>query len=218
MFIPTLRRDYCSICDERRRFDPFGNPRRARARCPGCGSLERHRALWSWLEPHLRPGMRILHSSPESALYERLRARSELVYVTTELHPEAHAQDPNLVQADLEDLPFEPGSFDLVVCSHVLEHVPDDRRAMREIRRVLDVGGTAVIQVPIADRDTTYEAVEITSPAARRSAFGQEDHVRLYGRDFGDRLRAVGFDVMVVPAAHPGSHVHLARPDAMALV
>jgi SAM-dependent methyltransferase len=208
-----LARDYCSICDRRRRFKSFGDPPRLRAQCRQCGSLERHRALWAWLKPQLRPALRILHSAPEPSVYGELRRRSNLQYVTTELEPDAHARDRDMVQADLQRLPFGDGSFDVVVCSHVLEHVPDDRMAMREIRRVLTPVGLAAIQVPIHDRDDTYEDPTITTPEGRYGAFGQADHVRIYGRDFDDRLAAAGFDVTVVAAGHPGNEIHVARPS-----
>jgi SAM-dependent methyltransferase len=207
-----LRPDVCNVCGSRSRFRSFGDPPRRRAQCRRCGSLERHRALWSWLERQLPVGARVLHSAPEPALYRKLRARSDLDYVTTELAPGADSIDPAMVRADLQNLPFESGAFDVVVCSHVLEHVPDDGKAMREIRRVLTPRGLAALQVPVDERDSTYDDERITAPEARRSAFGQADHVRLYGRDFRDRLRAAGFDVAVIPADSRGSDVYVARP------
>jgi ubiquinone/menaquinone biosynthesis C-methylase UbiE len=105
-------------------------------------------------------------------------------------------EDNVMVHADLTDLPFEAHSFDGVYCSHVLEHVPDDQQAMRELRRILLPGGWALFQVPI-QRRTTFEDPTITSPELRRELFGQPDHVRIYGRDFRQRLARAGFAVSV---------------------
>jgi SAM-dependent methyltransferase len=97
---------------------------------------------------------------------------------------------------DITDIPLDDGSFDMIVCSHVLEHVPDDRKAMRELFRVLRPGGWAVLQSPLDPaRPHTYEDWSITAPQERQRAFGQHDHVRIYGRDYGDRLEEAGFRV-----------------------
>ncbi len=87
--------------------------------------------------------------------------------------------------------------FDLILCSHVLEHIPDDRGALRQLRRVLRPGGAAVIQVPLRTGPTDEDA-SVVDPAARHRRFGQFDHVRFYGSDFTDRVRAAGFGVEAV--------------------
>jgi ubiquinone/menaquinone biosynthesis C-methylase UbiE len=97
---------------------------------------------------------------------------------------------------DLTSIPLPAEQFDIIYCSHVFEHIPDDRQAMRELYRVLRKGGWAILQVPVL-RDTTFEDPSVTSPAERLRLFGQEDHVRVYGKDYRDRLAAVGFHVTV---------------------
>ena len=112
-------------------------------------------------------------------------------YVTTDLiSPIAD------VKADICDLPFPDNEFDFIFCNHVLEHIPNDKKAMREIFRVLKNNGTAIIQVPYdKNKRETYEDDNITDPKERRRIFGQYDHVRIYGMDYFDRLRSVGFEV-----------------------
>lgn len=101
------------------------------------------------------------------------------------------------VKLDVHDMPFEDSSYDVAFCNHVMEHVDNDIKAMKEIRRVLRPGGWAIIQIPLFRplRETTYEDASITNPRDREKAFGQDDHVRLYGLDYADRLRSAGFDV-----------------------
>jgi predicted SAM-dependent methyltransferase len=180
----------CPICSRHfRRFADFRD--RENVACPGCFSLERHRSFWLFLEREvLRPEMRVLHVAPEPGIQGHLR-RMFPNYLSIDL------QSPLADQlADVTDLPFEDGSFDLVICSHVLEHVPDDRKAMRELHRVLVPGGLALMQHPIDhDRAETYEDWTITEPDARAVAFNQWDHVRIYGRDMTDRLVEAGFEV-----------------------
>jgi SAM-dependent methyltransferase len=176
----------CAVCGGRwRRFEPHrGRPNR---RCPGCGSLERHRAIVRLLAEF--PGDRLLHVAPEQGIERHLRA-SRPGYVSADLFKPAD------VKADIQDMPFEDASFDMILCSHVLEHVDDDRKAIREIRRVLAPGGAALIQVPEEEQlEHTFEDPSITSPEERFEKFGQEDHVRLYGRDFTRRLEEAGFTV-----------------------
>jgi Methyltransferase domain len=173
------------------RFAP-GPRERPQAYCPACRSAERHRVLYLFLHRRTdvfkRP-MRVLHVAPEAGIQERLREVPAIDYVSTDLDPAAA-----MVAADLTDLPFEDESFDLVICNHVLEHIPDDVAAMRELRRVLDRRGFAVMQHPIdAGRAETFEDWSVIEPAAREEAFFQNDHVRIYGRDFADRLSEAGF-------------------------
>jgi SAM-dependent methyltransferase len=103
-------------------------------------------------------------------------------------------------RVDILDLPYPDDSFDAILCSHVLEHVEDDSRAMRELHRVLRPGGWAIVLVPLdLERSETYEDPAITAPRARERAYWGRDHLRLYGRDFPDRLRETGFEVTVDP-------------------
>ena len=171
------------------------SPHRGRpgARCPGCGSVERHRILWLYLQREtdiLTEPRSILHLAPEGVLAAVLQ-RHNIDYVSGDLEP-GRAMEV----MDITALPRPDDTFDAVLCNHVLEHVPDDGAAMREIHRVLRPGGLAIMQHPIdTSRAETFEDPDIVAPDARMQAYGQEDHVRLYGRDFADRLVTAGFTI-----------------------
>lgn len=191
-------RRYCPVCESRTHcFLPGGQCKvREEARCPVCGSLERHRLVWQFLErrTNLFDGApkRLLHIAPEKQFVKRFERLSNLDYVTGDLF------DPTaMVRVDLTEMPFDDETFDAVYCSHVLEHVPNDAAAMSELYRVLAPGGWAVLQVPITG-ETTYEDWSIDTPEGRLAAFGQDDHVRVYGRDYAERLRTAGFEVRPV--------------------
>jgi SAM-dependent methyltransferase len=191
----------CPCCDGLfERFEPFGERPRENALCPGCGSLERHRLVWLYLRDRLRLGMqplRVLHLAPEECLRPLLESILGLDYVAADLR--SSVAD---ILVDICALPFASDSFGLVICNHVLEHIPDDRRAMREILRVLRPGGQALMQVPIErDRETTFEDWTVTSREERTRVFGGGSHVRIYGRDYYDRLREAGFEVTLEPYA-----------------
>lgn len=157
--------------------------------CPRCRSHPRHRAMALLLARGELPGRRLLHFAPEplfDSLFERLPG---IERVTADLHAPAD------LRLDISNMDLPDSSFDLILCSHVLEHVPDDRAAMRELRRVLADGGLALVLVPYRSAVTTYEDPSITSPLDRMVAFGQQDHVRIYGNDLPERLREAGFEV-----------------------
>jgi SAM-dependent methyltransferase len=170
--------------------------------CPRCKAKARQRLVWVYLEDSgiEDPGLAILHIAPESSFRTRLENRP--VYVAGDLDPERYARedgDAGVQRIDVTAIPFPDASFDRVIMNHVLEHVPDDRGAMREVFRVLRSGGRLIGQHPVRwDRAETYEDLSITSPADRERHFEQHDHVRIYGRDFADRLRSVGFEVTPV--------------------
>jgi SAM-dependent methyltransferase len=186
----------CPCCGGRfRRFVPYGvRRRRPHAQCPGCGAVERHRLLWLYLrertdlfaKPH-----RLLHVAPEAIFEARLRELPELRYVSADL-----ASRRARLRADVQRLPFADATFDALLCHHVLEHVPDDRAAMRELRRLLRPGGWAILQSPVRRRlAATLEDAAVTDPRERERLYGQRDHLRQYGRDYADRLRDAGFEV-----------------------
>jgi len=175
----------CPLCGASiRRFLP--NRSRADARCPSCGSLERHRLSWLYLRTCGSLG-RVLHVAPERQIRRRLRAKAR-TYVTVDLGRKAD------VRASITSLPFPPEFFDTIYCSHVLEHVVEDRTAMRELCRVLAPRGLALVLVPITV-ERTFEDPTVTDPAERERLFGQHDHVRRYGHDYVDRLEEAGFSV-----------------------
>lgn len=182
------------------RFQPFGDPPRANALCPRCESLERHRLLDLFLERY-RPSLlsntkRLLHVAPEDSLRSLLASKVPS-YVASDLDGEWVQVDLRL---DIMLAPFASGAFDAVVCNHVLEHVTDDRRAMRELLRVVRPGGWAVLLVPLdLDTPTTLEDPSVQTAAERRRLFGQHDHLRKYGADYVDRLEQAGFRVELVP-------------------
>ena len=178
-----------------RKFLPYGygNPRE-NVLSPSTLSLERHRLLWLFLKRETQffsAPAKVLHFAPEQAFYKRFRNLKNLDYTTTDLYsPLAD------VKADICDLPFKEDTYDLIFCNHVLEHIPDDTTAMQELYRVLKPGGMAILQIPQdLSRAKTFTDDTITDPKERAAIFGQYDHVRIYGRDYFDKLRAVGFKV-----------------------
>ncbi len=189
---------HCPVCGGRYgRFLPFGLGGRRNARCPGCGSLERHRFLWLRLRDEyglLRRRSRLLHVAPEPCIRGALAGNPGLRYVSVDMFDPAADR-----AADLTALPFPAGAFDVALCSHVLEHVTDDRAAMAELYRVMAPGGRAAIMVPIdLKRAETFEDPAIDTAAGRNAAFGHPYHVRICGADYPDRLREAGFRVDTV--------------------
>jgi SAM-dependent methyltransferase len=170
---------------------------RQNALCPGTLSLERHRLLWLYLDrktTFLTDSIRVLHIAPEQVFYKKFKSFSHWDYTTSDLHsPLAD------VKADICALPFENNSYDFILCNHVLEHIPNDLKAMEELYRVLKPGGTAILQVPLEeDRENTFEDDAITDQRERTRIFGQYDHVRVYGQDYYNRLEEVGFKATAV--------------------
>jgi predicted SAM-dependent methyltransferase len=181
-----------------RRFLPYGyEVQRPNVLAPGTLSLERHRLLWLYLRNETNfftTSLKVLHMAPEQCFLKRFKKLKNLDYITADLYT-PHVD----VKADILNLPFTDNSFDVVFCNHVLEHIKDDTKAMQELFRVLKPDGFGVFQVPQdLSRDKTYEDFSITKPKERQKHFGQYDHVRVYGRDYFDRLRAVGFKVKEV--------------------
>ncbi len=169
--------------------------------CPGCGAPERSRLLWFFLQ-HQRPDLlkdspAVLQIAPDTGLEFRLRRMKEIRYLSGDLQePEA------MVQLDLTNLNLPDQCFDLIICLHVLAHISNDRRAMREIFRVLRPGGIALIMTPMnSSADKTEEDPSIIDPRERDRAFGEWDFVRVYGLDFTNRLKEAKFEVQVVKPA-----------------
>lgn len=187
----------CPCCGGRfSRFMP-GLSHRATRVCPRCGAQERHRALWLYMRERTDLFAReisILHWAPEYALQRSLAQLPNAAYVSADI-----AGDEAMQHMDITDVPFKDDAFDLVICVHVLEHVGDDRAALREMVRVLRPGGVAMILVPIVLEQPTLEDPSINTPEDRKRHYWQEDHVRLYGGDFRDRLAEEGFEVTVDP-------------------
>jgi SAM-dependent methyltransferase len=178
-----------------RMFLPYGyGKQRSNVLAPGTLSLERHRLLWLFLKEQtsfFSAPLKVLHFAPEQAFYQLFRKQKNLNYITTDLlSPLAD------VKADICNLPFKDNEFDVILCNHVLEHIPDDTKAMQELFRILKPGGWGIFQIPQdLTRKTTFEDNSITDPKERAKIFGQYDHVRVYGLDYFDKLRSIGFTV-----------------------
>lgn len=186
---PIINRSY-------RKFLPYGrvNPR-PNALCPDSLSLERHRLLWLFLKEETNffsEKLKVLHIAPEQCFLNKFEERHGENYITADIESPLAK-----VKMDIHDIPLEENTFDVAICNHVMEHVDDDIRAMGEIRRVLKPGGWAIIQVPFFPPlpDKTFEDFSITDPKEREKVFGQDDHVRLYGKDYAERLASAGFKV-----------------------
>lgn len=180
-----------------RRFLPYGyENQRKNALSPSTLSLERHRLMWLFLKNETsfftsKKKLKTLHIAPEQCFLDLFKKQKNLDYVTSDL--ESPIAD---VKADICNLPFEDQSFDVVFCNHVLEHIVDDKKAMQELFRVLKKEGFGIFQIPQdLSRQKTFEDDAITNKEERTKIFGQYDHVRVYGRDYFDKLRSVGFKV-----------------------
>lgn len=191
----------CPFCGwNGKEFLPFGVRPRKNARCPQCGSLERHRLYYLYLKKILPKDklLKVLHFAPEKILTELFKSYANINYLSADLNPKNA-----MVKEDITNISFNNNSFDVVFCSHVLEHIKDDINAMKEVHRILKPEGFAILQVPIKDKfltkmtAKTFEDFSITEPKERERVFGQSDHVRIYGRDYKGRLESAGFKVKV---------------------
>lgn len=184
----------CPICESTfKKFLPYGYSEvRHNALCPKCLSLERHRLMWLFLKKEtnfFNQDLKVLHIAPEQCFYKRFKKLPNIRYTTADL--ESPIAD---YHCDVQELPFEDNSYDVVICNHVLEHVDDDLKAMKEVKRVMNQNGFAILMVPFeTSLDSTYEDPAITDPKERTKHFKQYDHKRLYGLDFPLRLKEAGF-------------------------
>ena len=193
-------RRYCPVCRiPSEKFEEVGIIPREDAKCTHCGARERHRLVWLYFKriTDLFDGRpkNMLHVAPERAFENLLKRYLDPGYLTADLH-----KSSAMVRMDITDIDYAEETFDVIYCSHVLEHVPDDRRAIREFHRVLKSDGWALLQVPIT-ADITFEDSSITEPTDRLRVFGNRDHVRKYGPDFLERLKEAGFKVKVTTAS-----------------
>ncbi len=183
---------YCPLCGGSfRKFLPhFEKPN---VRCPKCRSYPRHRLQWLYLKKKtsfFKENMKLLHFAPERLLQKKIKKLENIDYTSADL-----CSRWAMVHTDITDLIFKDNLFDAFFCSHVLEHIEDDRLAMRELYRILKPDGYGLIMVPMLDQQQTYEDPSITDPKDREEHFGQFDHFRLYGYDIEERLREAGFQV-----------------------
>ena len=175
----------------------IGGGYRLNAMCPGCGSFDRERLIYLYLKNKRSnlfcENLKVLHVAPEANLQKVIMAQPNIDYLSADL-----SSPSATVQMDITDIKYPNDYFDVIICNHVLEHIPDDRKAMAELYRVLKPGGWAILQVPISlSLKQTYEDPLVTSPEEREKVFGQSDHVRIYAKDYKDRLEEVGFSVEV---------------------
>jgi SAM-dependent methyltransferase len=195
----------CPICGYQGLFWATGRqPMTFDAECPQCRSVGRHRQHHLLMDRHpdWLDGQAVLHFAPEPCFDQRYADRLKSTggnYVRAEFDPQNGE-----TKVDLQAIPFADGSFDTVICHNVLEHVPDDHKALTEIARVLKAGGRALLSVPLLDAWAhTYEDPSIMSEQGRDLHFNQDDHFRLYGRDFHDRIRRAGLDFTADVATEP---------------
>lgn len=187
----------CPCCGGRfRKFLPAGLKKRLNAVCPACGSLERHRLLWLFLKQQTNffiDNLKVLDIAPMPFLRSRFMKRRNLDYISLDISsPEA------MIYSDVTRMGVKNKCFDCLLCYHVLEHVPDDAAALLDLYRVLKSGGWAIIQSPLDHNlEKTIDNPK-ASPEERIRRFGQRDHVRIYGRDYKDRLESAGFMVDVI--------------------
>lgn len=206
---------HCPFCgQDSRKFLPFGldipvlkeknvvgSGYRLSATCPNCGSIDRERLIYLYLKNKkgdlFSKNLKVLHVAPEGNLQKVLLTQPNIDYLSADLNSSLAT-----AKMDITNIQYQNNFFDVIICNHVLEHVPDDRKAMAELYRVLKPGGWAILQVPISlSLNQTYEDPMVTSPEEREKVFGQSDHVRIYAKDYKDRLEEVGFSVEVYSSA-----------------
>jgi SAM-dependent methyltransferase len=195
---------FCPVCEmEFRSFAPwYGKSITENARCPNCESMERQRLLWLYLQEKIdfinEQKKKLLHFAPERCFFDYFSNLPFLDYTPCDINPDKYEinYQGKLTKADITNLPFSDHCFDVILCYHILEHIPDDKKAMSELYRVMKKGGWGIFQVPVDyTRVETYEDFSITTPEEKERVFGQEDHVRLYGRDYPKKLENAGFTV-----------------------
>lgn len=196
-FIHTFYRFECRLCRNGiKSFLPFGIVPRPNAQCPARKSLERHRLVWLYFRRETNlfaDKLKMLHLAPEFCLSRHLQKLPNIDCISADLNPSSA-----MVQMDITNIHFRDDAFDVIYASHVLEHIQEDIKAMRELDRILKPQGWAILQVPILV-EGTFEDPAIDTPEERERLLGQHDHVRKYGLDYKDRLSEAGFKVKVQP-------------------
>ena len=189
---------YCPVCRSHlRRFATFHYLGRTRddAQCPVCGCVERHRLIWHYLERRTdlfdERSKRMLHVGPEAGFARRLQRVKNLNYLSADI-----ASPLAMEKMDITQIPYPDGTFDVVLCSHVLQHIPEERKAMAALFRVMKPGGWAILRENIQGEKTVEDPSAVTEDQRER-AYGDPTYWRRYGADFKDRLEAVGFQVRI---------------------
>src|SRR6056297_1298490 len=176
----------CSVCDRQIRGFVHGG-----ALCPFCTSFPRHRALQPvvgrWVSS-AKGAVKLMHVAPDACMRDRLIENPSLTYLGIDKFTQGHYYPPDTMNGDIENLNLGNDTQDLVICLHVLEHVENDRKALQEIHRVLKPGGIAIMAFPFRKGQPTYDDATIVDPQQREAAFGQWDHLRVFGEDVADRM------------------------------
>jgi len=177
------------------KLEVIGGGYRKNVLCPSCNSVDRERLLYMYLENIIeipkKNNYKILHIAPERNIRKYLKSFDNIEYLSADAYREDVDKNIDIIQ-----IPEENNTFDLVICNHVLEHILDDKKAMSEILRILKPKGIAILQVPISFKlEKTFEDSTVIEPSDRLKIFGQEDHVRIYGKDYLLKLKQVGFEV-----------------------
>lgn len=230
---------YCNCCKSHiRRFCPGGEDLppvvkyriigagyREQDYCPVCKSTYRHRMVWLYLQElkiwHHK--MTVLHIAPEEMIARMLSRMKQLNYITGDTDPDRYRHFTDAIRVDITQLSFADETFDIIICNHVLEHIPDDRSAMKEIQRTLKPEGFALLQVPLSEiLEKTYENADIRTEGERLKHFGQKDHVRIYGKDYRQRLNDAGFEVTEYNPLKESSHTAIEKmalnPDERVII
>lgn len=184
----------CPICKWKgESFNSFGNPKRENCKCPNCGAKERHRYIYLYFKSVLpkKKKIKVLHIAPEKSISALFRSYTNIAYLSIDINPE---KNNAMQKEDITNMSFTENSFDLIYCSHVLEHVKDEKKALNEIYRVLKENGIAILQVPVFPYKETVEDKGFNNEEKIR-ILGQIDHVRAYGQDYSSRLNTAGFKV-----------------------
>jgi SAM-dependent methyltransferase len=191
---------YCPVCNHQTPIFIAGGVKfRINAMCPNCDSLERHRFLAYFIKNkfNLEDDLKLLHFAPEKSFYNIFNNLENIEYYTGDIKKSAYVKEI----IDIQDIPYDDDFFNLIICNHVLEHVPDDNKAMEELHRIVkpaSQNGGAIIMVPLDfNRSETLEKEEYNTPELREKYYGQHDHLRYYGMDFQEKLESVGFNVEV---------------------
>jgi len=188
---------YCNLCNQYfLTFLPAGDDLKAHTRCPNCLSIDRQRQIYTILKPLLEKKLSILHIAPEKGLSKKIMSFKQIDYHAIDLFTSGYSYPKYVKNMNLLDLEYKSDFFDIIVCSHVLEHIQEDSIALSEMYRVLKKGGKSLIVVPYFPELTqTYENKDITLPEDRKVHFGQYDHVRKYGKDIKERIENSRFKV-----------------------
>ena len=190
----------CPCCKSTfREFSPFGNFKRKNSWCLKCQSLERDRLLWMYYENKTnlyKQPVKLLHIAPETLFFHQFIKQKNIDYHPVDIYPHLYPKGTKYFNLLEPDLPAN--SFDVIICNHVFQYIEDDKTAMKNIFNLLKPGGWAILQVPLdRSKAVTYEDKTITDPLEREKAFGLKEHVRFYGLDYADKLKAAGFTVKV---------------------